>query len=332
MVREDEFAGMTEEEKQDMLDLEEKKRQEDALNHKNEGNKLYKESKFDEAIEEYKKAHELNPRVPAYVLNHSAVLFAQQKWDECIEMCQKAIDLNSVEFVGTQWSFKAYHRMGKVEEGRKNFDAAVKYYKSALLEQKDPKLRKHVRDLEKWMKKQAEKHFVDRDPEKAKHHKEEGNKLFKAGKYVEAIDEYTEAIKRNPKEHVLYSNRATAYCKVMRWGAAMDECIKLEPKFVKAWIRKGKIQHVLKQYHKALETFRKAEEIDPTVQDLITAKRETLRAIQARNMGGQVDEKARAQALQDPEVQAAMNDPEVSSVLLQAQSGDPTILAKAMRD
>lgn len=318
---------LTEEEKEELKKIEE------AKEVKLKGNKLYKDQKFEEALIEYRKAASLDPTQPSYALNQSAVLFMQEKWDECIKMCEEAIKINEIHFRGEQWSFKAYHRMGNVEEKRGNFIKAITYYKKGLIEKHDKNLRKHVTDLERYLKKKEEKEYID--PNKAVQHKSEGNRLFKEGKYGEAINEYTEAIKRNPNDHILYSNRANAFCKLMRWDAALEDCdkaLKIDSKFIKAWIRKGKIQHVLKQYHKALECFQKAEEIDATVHDLIMAKRDTMIAIQERNSKGQVDEKARQQALQDPKVRAAMNDPEVSSVLLQAQSGDPTILMKAMRD
>jgi len=35
--------------------------------------------KYNEAIEEYEKAHKLDPTKPAYILNESAVLFSQEK-------------------------------------------------------------------------------------------------------------------------------------------------------------------------------------------------------------------------------------------------------------
>lgn len=42
---------------------------------------------------------------------------------------------------------------------------------------------------------------------------------------------------------------------------------------VKAYIRKGKIQHFLKQYHKALATFDQALEIEPNNAETMEAKR-----------------------------------------------------------
>eukprot|EP00485_Elphidium_margaritaceum_P011893 CAMPEP_0202703630 /NCGR_PEP_ID=MMETSP1385-20130828/16447_1 /ASSEMBLY_ACC=CAM_ASM_000861 /TAXON_ID=933848 /ORGANISM="Elphidium margaritaceum" /LENGTH=580 /DNA_ID=CAMNT_0049361511 /DNA_START=39 /DNA_END=1781 /DNA_ORIENTATION=- len=322
---------LTEEEKQE---LEEKlKREAAAAAHKAAGNALYKEKKFEGAIEEYRKAQAVDPQKAAFVLNESAALFMLEKWDECVACCERAIEVARSNYGGLEWCFKAYVRMGSVEEKRKNLSAAVAYYKKAMVEKGDEALRKKVKKLEKAETKRQEDALLD--PELAGKLKSEGNELFSAGKFGAAIEKYTDAIARNPDDHKVYSNRATAFCKLMRWDAAMadcDKCIALDPLFIKAYIRKGKIEHCLKQYHKALAAFREAEAIDGTVQDLIDSKRETMMAIQRRNQSGAISDKERERALQDPEVQAAMNDPEVSSVLLQAQSGDPTILMKAMRD
>jgi len=49
-------------------------------------------------------------------------------------------------------------------------------------------------------------------------------------------------MKRNPKDHVPYSNRAACYQKLMEWQLAVidcDKCIAMCPTFVKAWTRKG---------------------------------------------------------------------------------------------
>jgi len=121
----------------------------------------------------------------------------------------------------------------------------------------------------------------------------------------------------------------------MAWEQALkdcDEAIKLDSNFVKPWVRKGKIFQAIQQYHKALNAYRQAAKIEPQNNDLLTAKQELMHAIQKRNSSSEIDEKARQRALEDPDVQAALNDAEVSSVLVQARSGDPTILFKAMRD
>ncbi len=55
-----------------------------------------------------------------------------------------------------------------------------------------------------------------------------------------------------------------------------------------------------------------------------------MKAIQARNASGEVDEAARRRALEDPDVKAARNDPRVSSILTQAQSGDTGIIFRSV--
>jgi len=312
---------------------EQRQREGDALRHKESGNALYKEKKYEAAIAEYKKAQQLDPAKSSYVLNESAALFMMGRWDETLSCCQRAIEIAREHFEDLKWTFKAYQRMGSVEQKRGNTPKAVEYFKKALVEKKEPKLRKLVQKMERVHAKKEREALLD--PELAEKLKVEGNECFKEGRWADAIGKYTEAIKRNPDDHKIYSNRATCFCKLMRWDAAMADCdsaIKLEPTFIKALIRKGKINHCLKQYHKALQCYKEAERIDGSVEDLITAKRDTMIAIQTRNMKGDISEEERQRALQDPEVQAAMNDPEVSSVLLQAQSGDQQILMKAMRD
>lgn len=114
------------------------------------------------------------------------------------------------------------------------------------------------------------------------------------------------------------------------WGRGLEDCEKclaMDPKFVKAYIRKGKIQHFLKQYHKALSTFDQALAIEPTNQEVMEAKRTTLMAIQS----GENDPERAKEAMKDPEIQAIMRDPVIAKVLQDMQQS-PQAGAQAMRD
>ena len=87
------------------------------------------------------------------------------------------------------------------------------------------------------------------DPAKAVEAKDRGNELFRAGDWPGAVKEYEEAIKRDPRNAAYHNNRAAALAKLMDFTAAKASCekaIDLDPKYVKAWAKKGDIEFFMK--------------------------------------------------------------------------------------
>ena len=79
------------------------------------------------------------------------------------------------------------------------------------------------------------------DPVKAEEHNAKGNELFAAKNWAAAKAEFDEAIKRNPKDPRLYSNRAAAHTKLQNYSEVLKdlgECLKLDPTATKPYSRK----------------------------------------------------------------------------------------------
>jgi len=134
-------------------------------------------------------------------------------------------------------------------------------------------------------------------PEKAEEARQEGNELFKGGKYPEAIAKYSDAMKRNPKNHVPYSNRAACYQKLGEWQLALkdaDKCVEMDPTFIKGWSRKATIHQFQKEYHKALDAYNQILKIDPENAEAKAQVEYVLHAVNSANQTGEVDQERQA--------------------------------------
>lgn len=66
--------------------------------------------------------------------------------------------------------------------------------------------------------------------------KVKGNECVKDGKYIEAVLHYTQAIKMDPNNYLLYSNRSFAFLKLDQHYLSLqdaNETVRLQPQWAK---------------------------------------------------------------------------------------------------
>jgi len=201
-----------------------------------------------------------------------------------------------------------------------DYAGAIEHYKKALTEQRDKDTLNLLHKAEKLLEEKQKKEYIN--PEISVKAKDEGNEFFKQAKFPEAVERYTEAIKRDPSNHLLYTNRATAYTKLGALSEALkdcDKCIEMSPSFVKAYLKKGNIYFVTKQYQKAIEVYEKAFTFDPDNTEVKEAMMKTIQAISK----GQDLESVKRNLENNHEVQAILQDPMIQEVLNAIRSGQP---------
>jgi len=132
------------------------------------------------------------------------------------------------------------------------------------------------------------------DKEKAQQAKALGNKAFQEGRFQEAVKFFSEAIKCDPSDHVLYSNRSGAYASLEDYQLALqdaDSCVELNRSWAKGWSRKALAEHFLGKYDESESSYMKGLELDPGnaamregLQKVMDAKREA-RKPKGKGMG-----------------------------------------------
>jgi len=316
---------------QEDLNPEEKEKREKkqrALEAKNEGNELYKKRKFQDALGKYEEAIDMDPTDMSFHLNKAAVYLEMGEFDSSVKSSEKAIEVGRSVRADYQSIAKAYTRIGNAYSKQTKWDEAIKAYQASLTEFPNDEASKKMKDCVKLKKQQDEKAYLD--DAKATEARERGNELFREAKFADAVREYEDSVKRNPNVAAVYSNLAACFAKLGDFPRAIefcDKCLALDSKFVKAYTRKAGVQFFLKEYHKAIETYKKALELDPENAEAKDGIYRTRVAMQT-NMG---DEERAKHAMADPEIQAILTDPIIQNVLRDLQQ-NPDAAQKHLRN
>ena len=105
--------------------------------------------------------------------------------------------------------------------------------------------------------------------------KTQGNAAFEAGRHQDALNAYTQALEVDPK-HILFNstvlaNRAAANIMQRNYLKALEDCnrsLSLNPKYTKAYLRRGNVHMQLEDYEEAVHDYNRARELDENTPDI----------------------------------------------------------------
>ena len=298
-----------------------------SLREKELGNKKYKEKNFEEALCHYKTAYELNPKNVAILTNISAIYFEQQQWDQCIKQCDEAVEKGREICVDFKLIAKALARKANCLLKLGDLEQAIAVFKKSITEFRNPEIVAALKKAEKELEERKKEAY--RNPQLADEERNKGNEMFKKSLWVEAMNHYNEAIRRNDSDARNFSNRAACYIKLAAFPEAFKDCeraIELDPSFVKPYIRKANILFFKKDYSTCIEVCQQVLQLDPTNEE---ARTQMFNANMEMNRQSETADPS--QAMNDPEVQAIVSDPAMRSILEQMQS-NPQALVEHMKN
>lgn len=316
----------------------------EAMKAKELGNAAYKKKDFAEAIAQYNRAIDLDPNDVSFLNNRAAVYLEQGEYDLCIKDCDDALEKGRELRADYKVIARALQRKGNAYVKKGMLEEAIEMYQKSLTEHRDAGTLKRLNETEKTLKTKKEQEYLD--PVKGEEHRQKGNDFFREGKYPDAVQEYTESLKRNPTDHRVYSNRAACYTKLTAFMEAQkdaDKCIELEPTFTKGYSRKATVQFFMKEYDKAMETYQLGLKYDPSNEELRDGVARCVDMINKGNRGEMSEEdmkQRQERAMSDPEIQAILQDPIMRQVLqdfqenpkaAQQHAKQPDIMAKIQK-
>merc|ERR1719281_824147 len=123
-----------------------------------------------------------------YYNNLAAVFFEQKKFVECIEKCKKAIEVGRSMRADYKVVAKSFARIGNAYKAMDKLEDAKRAYEDSLMEDRVEDVDKRLKNLQKELKRREADAYIN--PEMAEAARQEGNELFKQGKFPEAISKY----------------------------------------------------------------------------------------------------------------------------------------------
>lgn len=281
----------------------------DALAHKARGADAYKRRDLTTAAEAFEAAWSTWPQDVTFLTNLAAVQFEQGEYAACVETCERAVDQGRELRADYKVIAKALGRIGSAYEKQGDLDSAIRYFSKSLTEHRTADVLDKLKSAERLKATKEREAYID--PELAEKAREEGNTLFKDGKFAEAVKSYTEAIKRAPTDPRGYNNRAAAYTKLAALPEALkdaDEAIRVDPSFVKAHIRRSMVYFGMKEYQKAIDAAQEGMERDVEKKHTRELEQQLQKALMEtyNQRQGETDEQTYERAMRDPEVQKIM--------------------------
>ncbi|XP_047075349.1 U-box domain-containing protein 70-like isoform X2 [Lolium rigidum] len=240
----------------------------EAQREKEAGNDAYRKLFLETAVLHYTRGAALDPRDISFLTNRAAAYLLMSKYKECVRDCDDAVERGRELRADNRLLARALSRKAsallKLAACAGDYAPAIRALQQSLAEHYSLETLAKLDEAESGRKEIEEQERLDQ--EAADHHRHKGNEFFQKKKYQEAADHYTEAIKKNPNDPRVFSNRAQSHIYLRNLSEGLEDaekCIELDPTFLKGYLRKANAQFLMDDYESALATYIEGLKCDP---------------------------------------------------------------------
>jgi tetratricopeptide (TPR) repeat protein len=202
-----------------------------SIAHNNLGLVLAERGSLEEAIDEFRRAVEIDPLFVEGQTNLGNFLAQRGSTEEAISHLRKALAIDPA-------FANAHNTLGNILTDRGESDRAIEHFRQAL--QTNPKSAMTYYNL--------------------------GRALAKRGDLTEATESYRKAAELNPSDPDVYNNLGLVLQSQGRLPEAAEQfhnALRIDPKYVKAYFNLGKTFAGQGKFDEAVENFRRAVRIQP---------------------------------------------------------------------
>ena len=241
-----------------------------AMKKNKEGNELYMQGNYQEAMKLYNEAIQIKPDFSWPYNNRGGIYLTLGNYQQAINEYNKAIELDHKNAFSYGHRGSAYYELGNKKQAIADYNKAIEL---------DPKseyayIKRGIAYSNLGNKEQAIADYskaIEINPKQAAAYNNRGRAYLMLGNYRQAIDDCTKAIELNPKAIELNQNFAYSYnirgysyyCLGNKKQAIADytKAIELYSKFAQAYYNRGICYKELGNIDKANADFAKAKEL-----------------------------------------------------------------------
>ena len=203
----------------------------DAIHFRSRGNSKYFLSRYEEAIEDYNRAIELDPNDAIQFRSRGLSKHNLGRYEEAIEDYNKAIELKPNDAIAFNNRGNSKHSLGRYEEAIENYNRAIEL-----------------------------------DPNFASAFRNRGNSKHSVGKYEEAIEDHNKAIELKANDAIAFRERGNSKHNLGRYEEAIEDfnrAIELDPNYAMSFCMRGSSVRLLGNHEAAIRDLDKALELEP---------------------------------------------------------------------